>query len=344
MLDKKDVKQTDAKTRFDDEKMLNLLNKETDDELQIKEILPEDMQDSDQILLFSNNENLADIKENLNSKQLKNKDEVKSENEALATKTTEGILAKLSKKNKTKKTDSIQEKMEPAKKATTKPNKPIISVEDMRSQLNPEMRGDNTVHKAGSEARVETENSVDMIIDFRGKADVSALQGDKASSQFSQASGKSNQTFQSLLAQEIRENAADFVQAGKILLKDNNAGEIRLQLRPENLGAVKIKLELSDGKKISGTVTVATKEAFEAFEKNLDSLKKEFEENGFDTANFNLNWQGDSSNGQELAEDFNELGGFAYQSDVESLRQAEKVADNVNAYSLSYGEAVNILV
>ncbi len=342
MLGEENAKRADAKTRFDDEKMLNLLTKEASEEIQIKEVLPEDVQDSDKVLLFAKNENLTEnLNKTLDSKKLKNKGEAKSDNEVLS---TEGILAKLNKKNQTKKANSVQEGIEQAKKAPTKPNKPIISVEDMRSQLNPEMRSDSTVHKAGSETRVETENSVDMIIDFRGKADGASLGADKAGSTFSQSTAKSNQTFQSMLSQELRESAADFVQAGKIVLKDNNAGEIRLQLRPENLGAVRIKLELAEGKKVNGTVTVATKEAFDAFEENLDALAKEFEENGFDTAEFNLNWQGDSSNSQEFPEGFNAFDGFAYQSDTENLREAEKVADNLNAYSFDYGEAVNILI
>ncbi len=333
-----DAKQLKAKTRFDDEKMLNLLTKETNEEIQIKEILPEDMQDSDKVLLFANNENLSEMQ---NSKKLKNKSELKSDNEILA---TDGILAKLNKKNHSKKDNSIQEVPEHVKTPAKKADKPIISVEDMRSQLNPEMAADNTVHKAGSESRVETENSVDMVIDFRGKLDGASLGADKAGTTFSQGAEKSTQSFQSMLAQEIRENAADFVHAGKILLKDNSSGEIRLQLRPENLGAVKIKLELSEGKKVVGTVTVSTKEAFDAFEENLESLAKEFEENGFDTADFNLNWQGDSSNSQEFSETLNSFDGFANQSDAENLRQAEKVADNLNAYSFDYGEAVNILI
>ncbi len=347
----KDLEQTsttlkeDTNKQLNEEKMLNLLSKEDAEEIQIKEILPEDVEDSDKVMLFANNENLTEnLDKNADSKKKKTKGNEKSDNELLA---SDGILAKLDKNNKAKKESElnpISKEMQAAKNPANKPNKPIISVEDMRNQLNPEMAADNTVHKAGTETRVETENSVDMVIDFRGKTNSAGLSGDGTSTQFSQGAEKSNQTFQSMLSQEIRENASDFLQAGKIVLKDNNAGEIRLQLRPENLGAVKIKLELAEGKKVMGTVTVATKEAYAAFEENLESLAKEFEENGFDTAEFNLNWQGDSSNGQEFAEDFNGFDGFAYQSDVENLRQEEKLADNLNAYSFSYGESVDILI
>ncbi len=314
----------------DDKKMLNLLLQETEDAVEIKNLLPEDVKESENNLLFSDNK---DLKDSLDSKKLKKKDDLEAKNESLATAQNS---AKLNKKiNKQKSEEAIQTE---AKKPVTKSTKPVISVEDLR---NPQMQADATVHKAGSETRVETENSVDMVIDFRGKADT--LAGDKqAGAPFAQNASKSNASFQSMLAQEIREQAADFVQAGKIVLRNNNAGEIRLQLRPENLGAVRIKLELAEGRKVNGTVTVSTKEAYEAFKEGLDSLAEEFEKNGFDTANFNLNWQGNSSSQQGFGE--GSFDNFVLQTNTENLRQTEKTADNLSAYNFVYGESVDILV
>ena len=102
-----------------------------------------------------------------------------------------------------------------------------------------------------------------------------------------QSAGASGSTFQQMLSQQIQYNAPEFAKAGNIILRDNNSGSINMILKPENLGNVKISLELSD-KIINGQIVVHSKEAFEAFKQNLDTLRQAFRNNGFDNANFNL--------------------------------------------------------
>ena len=206
----------------------------------------------------------------------------------------------------------------------------------------PSAQADAAIHTTASESRVETDNSVDMVIDFSGKAQNASQGGELQNTQTGNEAQKTNQTFSAMLTQEIRDAAADFVQAGKIVLRDNNAGEIRLHLRPENLGAVKINLELSEGKRVTGTVTVASKEAYEAFEKNLDNLAEEFKQNGFEFAEFNLDWSGTSSQ-EGFAENFESFAGFAYKNQEQDLRQLEKTADNLSTYSYVYGSTVDLL-
>ena len=102
-----------------------------------------------------------------------------------------------------------------------------------------------------------------------------------------QSAGATGSTFQQMLSQQIQYNAPEFVKAGNIVLKDGNSGSINMILKPENLGNVKISLELSD-KIINGQIVVHSKEAFEAFKENLDTLRQAFRNSGFDNANFNL--------------------------------------------------------
>ena len=59
--------------------------------------------------------------------------------------------------------------------------------------------------------------------------------------------------------------------AAQIVLKDGDAGLIRLRLEPETLGGVKIELKLTE-KHISGTIVVESDEAKSAFEGNMNAL------------------------------------------------------------------------
>lgn len=310
-----------------DENMLKMLLSE--EELDIKTLLPENLSDSEEIPLL----------QNLDSENLKTPEKKKNlslNEESLLKQNRTVFQAKLNKKEYTDKTEEENIKL---KKPVQKSGKPVISVEDLRSVQN--LRADASVHETGSGQRVETDNTVDMVIDFRGKAQ-NLMQGGEKGLQSGETQ-KTNQSFSAMFAQEIREASQDFVQAGKIVLRDNNAGEIRLQLRPENLGAVKIKLELAEGKKINGTVTVSTKEAFEAFEENLDALAQEFKQNGFEAAEFNLSWSGSSSQ-NSFAENFDSFGEINYQNIAQNLSTAEKNADNLSTYSYIYGSTVDILI
>lgn len=104
--------------------------------------------------------------------------------------------------------------------------------------------------------------------------------------------------FGAMLSNEIQTNAAEFVKTGSIILQDNNKGQINLILRPEELGNVKIQLELSDNQ-ISAKIVVASKEAYDAFKQNMDALKNAFTQGGFDTNGFDLTWTGSGSSGHE---------------------------------------------
>ncbi|UTC66487.1 MULTISPECIES: flagellar hook-length control protein FliK [unclassified Treponema] len=309
---------------------LKILNEDFRGE--IKDLLPQDVKEDESLTLLSD-----EALKNLDKTKKKKTQSVDEEKAGQA-----GALASLSKTDKKGLPKKISPQSEAVKENLNKKPisklKPKISVEDLRSMHSVQ----SDVHTAGSESRVETDNSVDMVIDFSGKPQNASQGGDLQSTQNGSEAQKTNQSFSAMLAQEIRESAADFVQAGKIVLRDNNAGEIRLHLRPENLGSVKINLELSEGKRVTGTVTVASKEAYEAFEKNLDNLAKEFKENGFEFAEFNLDWSGTS--GQDgFAENFESFAGFAYKNPEQDLRQLEKTADNLSTYSYVYGSTVDLL-
>lgn len=106
-----------------------------------------------------------------------------------------------------------------------------------------------------------------------------------------------NSDFSSMLSREIASSAKDLVQTGSIILKDNNAGTINLILNPEELGSVKIKLEISDNQ-ITGKILVASKEAYDAFNQNLNLLKNAFIDSGFSAGGFDLAFTGSNQQGE----------------------------------------------
>jgi hypothetical protein len=95
----------------------------------------------------------------------------------------------------------------------------------------------------------------------------------------------------------------DIVQRASVVLKDGGDGLVRLSLKPEALGSVKIKLELADNK-IAGKILVETDEALKAFGKELRSLEQAFLDGGFDGASLELALSsGDSGAGSGRRED-----------------------------------------
>ncbi|WP_191013751.1 flagellar hook-length control protein FliK [Treponema zioleckii] len=182
-----------------------------------------------------------------------------------------------------------------------------LAVHDLRLNKLSEsgLSQDKVVQKTASKNELKlavqenADSNIQMTMELAGRAE------QNITSSSSQAAAANGSTFQQMLSNAVQANAPEFVKAGNIILKDNNQGSINLVLRPESLGNVKISLSLSD-KVISGQITVASREAYEAFRESIDSIKQAFAQNGFDTGNFDLNFssqqnfaQGDGSQNQE---------------------------------------------
>ncbi|MDR3145957.1 MAG: flagellar hook-length control protein FliK [Treponema sp.] len=100
-------------------------------------------------------------------------------------------------------------------------------------------------------------------------------------------------TFHEMLARELHQNLnGDIVRHASILLRDGGEGLIRLSLKPESLGNVKIRLEMAENK-IAGHIIVESDDAFRAFEREIRSLEQAFRDSGFDGANLEMSFARD---------------------------------------------------
>jgi flagellar hook-length control protein FliK len=165
-----------------------------------------------------------------------------------------------------------------------------------------------------------------------------------------QNGGGAESKFAAMLSQEIKNNAYEFVKAGSIILRGNDSGSIRLALHPENLGDVKILLQLTDNN-IAARITVATKEAYDAFKSSIDSLKQAFNDSGFSTGDFNLSWTGGGAqgnaqhnhHGQEPSRQTFERAVAQYAGGIPDYALDERGFTGIGGYAPSRANAVNIM-
>lgn len=85
-----------------------------------------------------------------------------------------------------------------------------------------------------------------------------------------------SETFRRLFIPEI-------VRQSGIILKDGGKGEIRLILKPESLGRVRIRINIQDNS-IEGKILVENNTVRELFEGNMEHLKNALRSEGFDSA------------------------------------------------------------
>ena len=182
--------------------------------------------------------------------------------------------------------ENIENSIKPVKEK--KSFSDVFTVTDLRTQKNPQVQLEKKADFVTSVKQTDS-NSVQITMDLTAQAEKNILSLD------SQSAGAQGSAFQAMLEKQISENASDFVKAGNIVLKDNNAGKINLIFHPENLGNVKISLELSD-KVITGKIIVSSQEAYKAFNATSENLKSAFIESGFDGASFDVSFAGQNQN------------------------------------------------
>lgn len=98
----------------------------------------------------------------------------------------------------------------------------------------------------------------------------------------------------------IREmTGSDLVRTVGLVVRDGG-GEIRLTLKPESLGSVRIRLSIEDGK-VEGRIVVDTMEARQAFEAGIDSLTRALQADGLKTGSMQVSVSGGNANDSRQA-------------------------------------------
>ena len=202
-----------------------------------------------------------------------------------------------------------------------------------------------------TEASLKDGNFVTTVSQGEGSADITMqlAQGNGASGTTSSvAPGAKEVNFGAMLSNQLQNNATELVRTGSIILRDGNVGTINLILHPEELGNVKISLELND-KMVSAQIRVASEEAFQAFKESIASLKQAFADSGFDTGSFDLSWAGNGQQQQGGQQQHNQ-GHIAFADTLYGEMMAEDGIDSgvegeilQKTYSDSSQVAVNIM-
>lgn len=129
------------------------------------------------------------------------------------------------------------------------------------------------------------------------------------------------------LARTLREQGnADIVRQARVILRDENSGELRLRLKPEGLGNVRIYMELDD-KRVDMRILVENSSVRETFRQNIAELQRAFEADGFTTGSFSVDIEGEnagnmSGNRQENGEADSESQGSNASRGVHELEDA----------------------
>jgi len=110
---------------------------------------------------------------------------------------------------------------------------------------------------------------------------------------------KASTALENMLARELHQNFnGDIVRHASMALRDGGEGTIRIALKPESLGNVKIRLEMSENK-ITGIIFVESEESLNAFRREITSLEQAFRDSGFTNADLNLTLTQDGQSQQE---------------------------------------------
>jgi flagellar protein FlbC len=139
---------------------------------------------------------------------------------------------------------------------------------------------------------------------------------------------------QSDLSTKIVKNAS-------IVVRSDSSGEIKVVLHPENMGRVRIQVQMEDNR-IAGRIYVDNTSVKEAFEANLKNLERAFLQEGFDSAKLDVFVGGrEQSHRQKASASTGWNGSAEERAAVESLAAS---VPQVDRYSLYDNSLIDLVV
>jgi hypothetical protein len=221
-----------------------------------------------------------------------------------------------------------------------KKGRPALEVEDLRTAPAGSGRETDQSFLQGQRP-LSGGREAELTVELRGRETVSEKGGREA--------GPGNAgAFENLLARELEQDlSAGIVREARFVLRDGNEGTIRLSLKPESLGNVKIRLEMAENK-ITGHIVVESEEALRAFEREIHTLEQAFRDSGFEGAelDFSLAQGRDNAEGRQEYPVFpnhnRETGAAEAASRYDAAEQQEFISGGV--FRLNGRIQVNMLI
>ena len=172
-----------------------------------------------------------------------------------------------------------------------------FEVRDMRTEVNAMNNSQTTFSAAEAATRVQGESPVrEISLELRLPDNSGSIAQNQTQTSWET---KASSALENMLARELHQNFnGDIVRHASVALRDGGEGTIKIALKPESLGNVKIHLEMAENK-ITGRIIVESEEALNAFRKEIASLEKAFREFGFEGADLNLSLAGGGQSADE---------------------------------------------
>jgi flagellar hook-length control protein FliK len=135
--------------------------------------------------------------------------------------------------------------------------------------------GRETMHTTDSSGH-ETE----VVVDMKDAHSVAQNAGQNTQQNLS-FSNQAKGSMENFLARELHSNLnGDIVRQAQLQLRSSNEATIKLALKPESLGNVKIRLEMTENK-VTGKIIVESEEALRAFNEEVHNIEEAFRDSGF---------------------------------------------------------------
>ncbi len=163
-----------------------------------------------------------------------------------------------------------------------------VEIVDNRSPIPVVIHDVQPLRKQRQNASSSRDDTIQPIQVLRD-AKLAVVEADIAISKEDGSWGKNESAAESLAKKIDSQAGNEIVRGVKVILKQAESGEIRINLKPDNLGRVRVDIQM-DGNRLSGRIFVESAVAREAFQASIEGLQNKLMESGFNSADLELYW------------------------------------------------------